>query len=638
MTDPGNSIIYEFDDFRFAAKSQRLYRRGDSEPVPLQPKAAALLLFLITSDGRLLTKNEILEAVWEDSFVEESNLSQTVFVLRKALGENSKEPRFVLTVPNRGYQFIAPVKKIEAENKIETENKIAEKELLSGSQNSNPEKPLTENRNVGISKIVRFAAMPLILVFALVVYWFYPAAKPATVSDVKSIAVLPFEELNVEQTEKYLGGGLTDALINKLSGLKQIIVRPSRTVAKYADSREDASVIGRELQVDAVLDGRIQRVGERVGVSVQLIRTADNATLWTANFDDEFSNLFAVQDSISRKVVSSLAIQLDAPERQRFERRGTENAAAYEEYLRGRFFWNKRTADGLEKAVEHFNRAVEYDPNFAQAHSALAETYVLVNLYGAKHDPNAMLRAKAAAERALQLDDQSAEAHAALAQVKMQYEFDWAGTESEYKKAIELDPNSATVRQWYGEFLALQERTDESLPQMEKALQLDPTSLSTNNAMALTLLKAREPDKALAVTEKVLQMDANFPWALHYRCRAFLQKGELENAIEFCRKALAVSNESLYMKSNLAYVLARGGRQAEARQILAELQTAAQNVYVSPYNFALIHNALGEKDATFKYLNKAVEERDFLIPALKSDFVSLRDDPQFIEILRRVNF
>jgi Tfp pilus assembly protein PilF len=408
---------------------------------------------------------------------------------------------------------------------------------------------------------------------------------------------------------------------------------------KFAESREDASKIGRELLVDAVLDGRIQRDGTRIRVSVQLIRTSDNVTIWTENFDDEFTNFFAVQDSISRKVVQSLALQLDEKQREKIGRHGTENAEAYQEYLRGRFFWNKRTAEGLQKAIENFNRAVELDPNFAQARSGLAETYVLVNLFGTRHDPTAFPTAKNHALRALELDGNLAEAHAALAQVKMQYDFDWPGTESEYLKAIELDPNDATVRQWYGEFLALQLRIEESISQMERARELDPTSLSTNNAMALPLLRGKQTDKALAIIGKVLEMDPNFPWALHYQCRAFLQKGEIEKAAESCQKALTASNQSIFMKSNLAAVLVRAGREPEARQILENLQDMAQTVYVSPYNFAVIYNSLGDKAAAIEYLNKAVDERDFLVPALKGDtfFTNLENDQQFAEVLRRVN-
>lgn len=630
MIDLAELKVYEFEEFRLDAKSHRLFRRESGELVPLTPKAIDLLLFLVQNKMRILTKDELLEVVWDNSFVEESNLSQTIFVLRKTLGENKKEPRFILTAPNRGYQFIATVSEINPDDKILEEGFLLDVNL---SKDANP-KPKIQNPTL------LWLAIPLVLLFGLSIYFFYPTSKPATVREVKSIAILPFEDLSAEQTEKYLGVSLADALTNKFSSLNQLTVRPTRTVSKYVDSHEDAGKIGRELQVDAVLDGRIQRIGDRIRLSIQLIRSSDNTTIWTENFDDNFTNFFAVQDSISQKVVQSLALQLDDKEREKFNRQGTQNAQAYEEFLRGRFFWNKRTAADFERSIQHFQKALELDPNFAQAYSALAETYVLVNLFGTKHNPNAFPMAKAAAERALQLDNQLAEAHAALAQVKMQYDYNWAGTETEYLKAIELNPNNATVRQWYGEFLALQGSTDESLVQMEKAIEFDPTSLSTNNALALTLLRSHKSDEGLAVIEKVLEMDANFPWALHYQCRAFFQKADFEKAIGACRKALAVSNQSIFMKSNLASILARAGRASEARQILAELQQTAQTGYVSPYNFAMIYNSLGEKTATFKYLNQAIDEHDFLIPSLKGDtlFLNLHDDSQFKQILRRVNF
>lgn len=639
MIKLSESTVYEFEGFRLDAKSHRLFHRESGELVPLTPKAVELLLFLVQSKNRILTKDELLEAVWDNSFVEEANLSQTIFVLRKALGENRKVPRFILTVPNRGYQFIAPVTEIKppTETEIHQTDGIEVERPVEAAE----PKPVPASQRPKSLKLIWLGAtaIPLALLFVLGIYFFYPASKLTTVHEVKSIAVLPFEDLSTEQTEKYLGVSLADALTNKFSRLKQITVRPTRTVSKYADSRGDAGQIGRELQVDAVLDGRIQHLGERVRLSVQLIRSSDNTTLWTENFDDNFTNFFAVQDSISQKVVQSLALQLNDTEREKFDRRGTENARAYEEFLRGRFFWNKRTAADFERAIEHFQKAIELDPNFAQAHSALAETYVLVNLFGTKHDPKAFPMARAAAERALQLDGLLAEAHAALAQVKMQYDFDWAGTESEYLKAIELNPNNATIRQWYGEFLALQGRPDESMTQMKKACEFDPTSLSTNLALALPLIKAGQTDEALTVTEKVLEMDAKFAWALHYRSRAFLLKGEIENAAENAQKALAASNQSIFMKSNLAYILARARQEKEAREILAELQQTARTSYVSPYNFAMIYNALGEKTTALNYLNQAIDEHDFLISSLKTDslFLNLHSDPEFNKILRRVN-
>lgn len=362
--------------------------------------------------------------------------------------------------------------------------------------------------------------MPLVLLLAFGFYWFYPA----TVREIKSIAVLPFEDLSEGQTEKYLGVSLPDALGKKFGGLKQLTVRPVRPVLKYADSREDASKIGRELGVDAVLDGRIQRVGDRVRVSVQLVRTSDNATIWTENFDDDFTNFFAVQDSISQQVVQSLALELDPAERAKFNRRGTENAAAYQEFLRGRFFWNKRSADNLQKAVEHFNRAVE----------------------------------------------------------------------------------------------------------------LDPTSLSTNTAPALPYLLSRQFEKALAVTGKVLEMDAGFPLALHYRSLALFRLERRDEAFETYHKAVAAS-DSAFFKADLGRLYARAGRTAEARKVLAELHRMAKERHVSPYNFAILHNALNERELAFEYLRKTIAEHDSFVITLPvaAAFENVRDDPRFGEILRQ---
>ena len=348
MIGLSESKIYEFEEFRLDAKSHRLFRRESGKLVPLTPKAVELLLVLVESRGRILSKDELLDTVWGNSFVEESNLSQTIFVLRKTLGENTKEPRFILTAPSRGYQFIAPVKEIHSEDEILGESFLSD--IRQSSEIQNPKSKVQSSKSVEFL----WLAIPMILVLAFGIYWFYPTAKPATVSEIKTIAILPFEDLSAEQKEKYLGVSLADALVNKLGGLKQIVVRPTNSVLKYADNRHDAQKIGRELQVDAVLDGRIQRDGERLRVSVQLIRTSDNAMIWTENFDDKFTNFFDVQDSISRKVVSSLAVRMDENERRRFDRRGTENAEAYQDYLRGRFFWNKRTGENFQKAIGYF--------------------------------------------------------------------------------------------------------------------------------------------------------------------------------------------------------------------------------------------------------------------------------------------
>jgi DNA-binding winged helix-turn-helix (wHTH) protein/TolB-like protein/Tfp pilus assembly protein PilF len=639
MIELSESRIFEFEEFRLDAKSRRLYRRAGGEIVPLTPKAVELLLFLVRNSPKILSKEELLDTVWENSFVEEANLSQTIFVLRKALGENTKEPRFILTVPNRGYQFIAPVRETSAKDAILEESYLSD-ENSSEIKNS---KLKVKNSNQK-SKIKNqkwfWLAVPLVLLIGFGVYWFYPSSKPPKIGEIKTIAVLPFEDLSEGRTEKYLGVSLADALANKFGTLKQITVRPTRTVLKYAESREDASKIGRELQVDAVLDGRIQRVGEQIRVSVQLVRTADNATIWTENFDDQFTNFFAVQDSISQKVVRELALQIDEKERKKFNQRGTENAAAYQEYLLGRFFWNKRSADDLNRAVEHFNRAVEIDANFAQAYAGLAETYAIYPFYAVTEDKEALPKARVAALRALEIDGELSEAYTALAYVQSQYDFDWQGAEKSYLRAIDLNPNQPTARQWYGEFLAFQNRAGESLAQMQKAVEIDPTSLSANTAPALTYNASGQFETTLEVTDKVLQMDANFLIAQHYKARALFFLGRRDEAFELFRKIVAASNGSLYFKADLGCLYGIAGNKPEARKILNELDETALTKPVSPYYFAIVHIGLGEKEKAFEYLRKAVAEHDNNIIVLKvgKNFDSVRDDPQFIEILRSANF
>jgi TolB-like protein/DNA-binding winged helix-turn-helix (wHTH) protein/Tfp pilus assembly protein PilF len=625
------SMTYEFAGFRLEARNHKLYRKDSGELVHLTPKVAELLTLFVQSRGRLLTKDEIMDTVWTGLIVEESNLSQTIFLLRKALGDDPKEPHFVLTIPNRGYQFISAV------NETNAEDPIPNGDVISSPPLDAPARP--QQRRLVFSRKALWAAIPLVLFAVAAIYWFYSAANPPSLSEIRTIAILPFDDLNAPQTEEYLGIAFADAMVTRFSALKQITVRPTRTVLKYAGSRDDPGKIGRDLRVDAVLDGRIQRSVERVRVNVQLVRAADGKTIWSDSFDDSFANLFAVQNSISQRAARAISLQLDQRESALLQRPGTALPEAYQEYLKGRFFWNKRNAESNQRALEHFKRSIELDPNFALAYSGLAQTYVLLNLFGAKHDPNAFPMARLAALRALELDPHLADAHAALAQVKLQYDFDWPGVETSYLEAIKLEENNAVVRQWYGEFLALMERTEESIAQLEKARQLDPTSPSTNNALALPYIRAGQPDKALEIIDEVLVMDPRFALAFHYRSRAQMQKLDFKGAVESSRLACAASNDGVVMKANLVVVLVRAGQTSEAVAIYSELKEAAGRVYVSPYNFAIINNAFGNEAEAIRYLNMAVDERDFLTISMKGDTVltNLHGVPAFTEVLRRAN-
>jgi DNA-binding winged helix-turn-helix (wHTH) protein/TolB-like protein/Tfp pilus assembly protein PilF len=624
-------MTYEFAGFRLDARNHKLYRKDSGELVHLTPKVAELLTLFVQSRGQLLTKNEVLDTVWADLIVEESNLSQSIFLLRKALGDDPKEPRFIRTIPNRGYQFICAVNETTAEEPAPKAAVIP-----------SPPAPVPDPAPLrgGVFGRKAFAiAIPLVLFAAFVIYWFYSRPRPQSWSEIRTIAVLPFEDLNAPQTEEYLGVAFADAMVIRFSALKQITVRPTRTVLKYAGSRDDPGKIGRDLRVDAVLDGRIQRAANRVQVNVQLVRSADGKTIWSDSFEDSFANLFAVQNSISQRAARAISLQLDQRESALLQRPGTALPEAYQEYLKGRFFWNKRNAESNQRALEHFKRSIELDPNFALAYSGLAQTYVLLNLFGTKHDPNAFPMARLAALRALELDPHLADAHAALAQVKLQYDFDWPGVETSYLEAIKLEENNAVVRQWYGEFLALMERTDESIAQLEKARQLDPTSPSTNNALALPYIRSGQPDKALEIIEEVLVMDPRFALAYQYRSRAQLQKLDFKGAVESARLSCAASNDTVVMKSNLVVILVRAGQTAEAVAVYSELKEAATRRYVSPYNFAIINNAFGNQAEAIRYLNMAVDERDFLTISMKGDTVltNLHGEPAFTEVLRRAN-
>lgn len=634
MFDVSESIIYKFEGFCLDARNHTLRREESNEAIHLPNKAIELLLLLVRNPGRTLSKDEILEAIWSDSIVEESNLSQTIFVLRKGLGDDTKKPRYILTIPGRGYQFIAEV----TGGRFEDDAILDESFLSPGSDSASDRR----SPPFPIKRLAAFAAAAVVFVSLSAGFYWYSRRTdvPIGLSGVRTLAILPFEDVSAEPGDRYLGIALADTLANRLGSLRQIAVRPTRTVLRYTETRDDPAKIGRELQVDAVLDGRIQRVGNRLRVGVQLVRTNDNAVIWTGSFDDEFTNLFDVQDSIGQQVVQALALQLDNRELQRFRRKGTESNEAYQEYLLGKFYWNKRTSEDLDRALNQFNRAIEIDPNFSLAYAGLAETHAIYPFYASVPDKTSLPKARLAATRALELDGELAEAFTVLAYVQSQYDFNWTEAERSYQRAIELNPNHATTRQWYGEFLAFHARYDESLTQMQRAVQLDPTSLSTNTAPALVYNASRQFEKTLETTEKVLRIDPTFIIARHYKARALYFSGHREEGIELHRQVVADSDGAMHFKADLGFMLAKAGDESAARRILAEMRDEKKQKHVSPYYFALIHIGLGEKDRAFEFLRQAVAEHDNNVIVMKVgvNFDDVRNDPQFSDILKSANF
>jgi TolB-like protein/Tfp pilus assembly protein PilF len=570
--------FYEFGSYRLDLAERLLLR--DGQVVPLTLKAFDLLLALVENNGHLFEKEALLKAVWPDSFVEEGVLSVNVFKLRKALGE-TEGLKFIETVPKRGYRFVAAVQAV-------------------------------------------YATPPL------------AATSVKGDSAPSSIAVLPFRSLGADDSDDYLGLGLADALITRLSQLRRLVVRPTSAVRKYTGAVQDAQVAARDLMVEAVLEGSLRRSGERLRVTVQLIGSHEGGPLWAEKFDAQFTDIFAVEDSISAQVARALLQQLSGEEEQRLAKRQTANAEAYQRYLKGRYFWNKRTAAGLHKGIEYFQQALEIDPQYALAWAGIADSYLL----GANLQPphEAMPKAKAAALRALELDDTLAEAHASLARIRMFFDWDWAGAESAFRRALALNPNYVTARQWFANYLVAVGRAAEAIAEINLAQELDPVSLVINTARGWVYYFAREYDQALEQYQRALEMDASFVLAQREIGMVYERKGMYAEALEAAQQALRLGGENAIALTLLGRFYAVAGQHDDAEQVLARLQALASTSYVPPLLFAPIYAALGQHEQALEWLEKAYADRSSPLAWLKVDpwFDSLRAEPRFAELLRRI--
>src|SRR5215203_5774246 len=566
------ALIYEFGDFSLDAARRQLRGRG-GVAVPLTTKAFETLLYLVGRSGVVLGKDELIGAIWPDTVVEENNLTQAISSLRHALGETRAEHRYIMTVPGRGYCFVADVR----------------------THRPHPETPTAPTSG--------------------------------------TLAVLPFQPLVAEYWDPALELGMADTLIARLSG-GGIIVRPVNSVRKYVESDQDPLAAGRELGVELVLEGSIQRRGDSIRVTVRLVKTADGVSLWTGTFDEQFTDIFVVQDAIANKVVAALALRLGVEEQKHVTKRHTENVEAYQSYLKGRFHWNKRGPQDLQKAIEHFKQAIALDPSYALAHAGLADAYTLLaNAGGPAHE--IMPKALKAAQKAVSLDEDLAEAHAALGNIFIYYLYDYVGAEREEKRAIELNPHYATAHHWYSELLMGLGRHAEALAEIRRALEIDPLSLILNRQYGASLLFARQYDAAIEQMKKTVELDANFAVGHSTISVAYRMKGQYAESVE----ELARFQELVGGEQTAALMresLAKGGWQGFLRAMTGEPRPAN----LTPYNLATFHAELGEKDKAFVELSKAYQNREAILGLLNVDprFDSLRADPRFQDLLRRFRF
>lgn len=622
--------IYEFDGFCVDASKRSLTNR-DGQSIPLTPKVFDTLLYLVRSNGKVIGKDELMREIWMDSIVEENNLTQNISILRRIFGEKPGEHRFIVTIAGHGYRFVPEVRILDDEaSGSHTVNDNA------ATVKSSDRLPAPTRSSVNRSRILQYVFVG-ILVLGLITSVFYVRKGPKSVvsdSGITTVAVLPFKPLVAEDRNEAMEMGMADSLISKL-GSGKIIVRPLSSVTRYVALDQDSLKAGRELDAEIVLDGTIQTSGDRIRVSARLVRVSDGKQLWAGQFDEEFTDIFTVQDSISEKVAAALKIPLGDDEKKHF----TQNIEAYQLYMKGRFHLLKAIKSETITGVSYFQQAIEADPDYALAYVGLADAYRGLVVGGEMPSAEFMPKAKAAAKKAIEIDDSLAEAHANLGHIMFWYDWDWKAAESEYKRALELNPNSPDALQFYAHLLSSSGRHTEALDKIRLARELDPVNLRVNALEGMMFLYAGQTDEAVSRLQKTLELDPNYRLTNVFLARAYIEKGMYVDALAAFSKVREISPATSESIAYSAYALAKLGKIAEARNTLEQLIVSSKTRWVSSYNIALIYNALGDPEKALDHLERAFAEKDVRMVFLKVEpqWRSLRAVPRFQSILLRMN-
>jgi len=654
---PGHPLhFYDFGAYRVNA-GERLLLRGD-EVVPLTPKTFDMLLVLVESRGRVLTKDELMKRVWPDTIVEEANLSHNIYKLREALGEGRNGENFIETLPRRGYRFVAKVTEVQDHGDdliveehsrariVVDEDDTPEKAIDASIARAEQRVALTsvaDARHFSIPKrgLMVIAGTVLIgLVAGSVYFWRTRQSRSVNGPGLHSIAVLPFKPLAANDRDESLEIGMADTLIGRLSNIKNLKVRPFSAVRRYTKLEDEVARAGSELNVDAVLDGSIQKSGDRVRVRVRLVKVEGGLVIWTEHFDEKFTDIFAVQDAISRRVGDQLARQLSGEEQRGLGKPDTANTEAYTAYVKGRYFFRKFSPEDHQRAAHYFNEAITKDPNYALAYAGLADTYASATVNNWIPSNEAFPMAKTAVRKALELDSSLAEVHVTSGAIAMLYDLDWATAEREYQQAIELNPNYPEIYEVYSYLLSCTGRLDEGIEMAKRGLQVDPLSIPLNGDLTGAYYWARQYDEAIAQSQKSIELDPGNAANYVFLGQAYDLKGSYTEAMAAYQKAIDLSQRTTNIMGLVGHADAVSGRRDEALKILKELKEVSAHKSVSPYDLAMVYTGLGDKDNAINHLNRAYEERAGWIIAIKVEpmFDPLRSDPRFADLQRRLNY
>lgn len=618
-----------FGGFTLDESRRQLF--GKAGPVHLTPKAFQLLSILIEERPRAVAKADLQERLWPATFVSEGNLAGLIVELRAALADDARDPQFVRTAYGFGYAFTSEVQEISEEPASN-----ATLALAVGSP-AEAGAPLMQPRKRAFQRVVNVAAALTLLAVSHNDFG-QRTLNASTPARIRSIAVLPFKTDLSNPEDRHLGLGLADVLITRISRQRQLVVRPTSAIDKYDGAPRDSRSAGKELRVDAVLEGSIRRSGDRIRVTTQLVKVSDGRPIWGETIDENAADLFALEDSISRKVAEALTLELTRSEWEALKRRYTENTAAYDAYMKGRYFMHQRGAERRAKAIESLRKAIEHDPQYALAHATLAHAYGIQATSVDVKPRGAWLRSEAHALRALQLDPNLSEAHSAIGAVRMTWSLDWSVAEKEYIRALELDPHNALAQRQYAGLLQCLGRFEEAISARNHAIELDPLSVSARREAAWTYYLAGNYDKAIEQYTGTLELDPSFAHAQIGLGAVYAQKRDYPRAIEAGEKAVRMHEISNTL-GWLGYIYGRAGRTDDARAMLKRLGELARKHPVSPQHFAFIYIGLGDHDEALRWLERAYLDRAAItIIKVEPALDPLRSDARFIDLLHRAGF
>ncbi len=569
-----SAAVTRFGAFEFNLETGELRKGGIRIKLPDQ--SAESLAVLLERPGELVTREALREKLWPaDTFVDfDHGLNNATNRLREALSDSAESPRFIETLPRRGYRFIAPV-----------------------------ERSLQER-----------------------------------LPQIRSLAVLPLENLTGDLAQEYFVDGMTDALITKLAQVGALRVISRTSVMHYKGTRKKLPEIARELNVDAVVEGSVVRSGSNVRITAQLVYAPSDQHLWANQYERNLTDILLLQAEVASAIANEVQVRLTPQERGRLASARLVNPEAYQDYLRGRLHWNKRTEEGMEIGLELFQHALDKDPSYALSHAGVAECYNMMGFWGVAAPREVSPKAKLAASKALDIDENLAEAHAARGWVQFAYAWDWAGAEKELQRAIELNPSYATAHQWYSHLLVYKGRVEEALAEVERTLALDPLSLVMNSNGAFIYLWARRHDQAIECVRKTLDLDQYFAPSYLWLGLALGEKGRHAEALEALRKAVPLSGSGPRYLAGLGHGYAVAGEAEHARALLSELEILSKQRYVSAYDFAVVYAGMGESESVFGWLEKAYQERSMWLALVNADsrFDPFHSDPRFQQLLTRL--